>query len=64
MALNRIALNKVSIKRMTVPGTGGGSTPAPAGPTTYTVVQAFTGSQTWTPPSGVTSRSEEHTSEL
>ena len=30
MALNRIALNKVSLKRMTVPGTGGGSTPAPA----------------------------------
>ena len=24
MALNRIALNKVSLKRMTVPGTGGG----------------------------------------
>ena len=54
MALNRIALNKVSLKRMTVPGTGGGGTPAPAGPTSYTAVQVFTGSQTWTPPSGVT----------
>ena len=55
MALNRITLNKVSLKRMTVPGTGGGSTPAPAGPTTRTVVQAFTASQTWKVPSGVTS---------
>ena len=55
MALNRIALNKVSIKRMTVPGTGGGSTPAPAGPTSYSASIVFTGSQTWTPPSGVTS---------
>jgi len=55
MALNRIALNKVSLKRMTVPGTGGGAAPGPTAPTSYTVSQVFLASQTWTPPSGVTS---------
>ena len=51
MGLKRFTVNRFTNQRFTVPGfgTGGGSTPAPAGPTTRTVVQAFTGSQTWTP---------------
>ena len=55
MALTRFTVNKISNRRFTVPGFGtGGSSPAPAA-TSYTAVQVFTGSTTWTPPSGVTS---------
>ena len=55
MSINRIALNKVSLKRFRAIGSGtGGAAPGPAPATSYSVIQAFTGSQTWTPPSGVT----------
>jgi hypothetical protein len=53
MALNRVNLNRVSLKRMSVPGTGGAVTPAtPAG--TNVAIQIFTESSSWTAPTGVT----------
>ena len=55
MSLKRFTVNRFTTQRFTVPGFGTGGGSAPAGPTSYTAVQVFTGSQTWTPPSGVTS---------
>ena len=56
MPIRKFTNGRFSLKRFTAPGVGGSSTPAaPAAPTSYTAVQVFTGSQTWTPPSGVTS---------
>ena len=43
MALNRVVLNRVSLKRMSVPGTGGGGGAAPVTPAAPNVaVQIFT----------------------
>ena len=55
MSLKRFTVNRFTTQRFTVPGFGTGGGSAPAGPTSYTAVQVFTASQTWTPPSGVTS---------
>ena len=53
MGLKRFTVNRFTTQRFTVPGFGTGTPAAPAGPTTRTVVQAFTGSQTWTVPTEI-----------
>ena len=54
MSLKRFTVNRFTTQRFTVPGfgTGGGGPPAVTG---NTVIQVFTESTTWTPPSGVSS---------
>ena len=55
MPIRKFTNGRFSLKRFTAPGVGGSTPAAPAGPTSYTAVQVFTGSQTWTVPTGVTS---------
>jgi len=56
MPIRKFTNGRFSLKRFTAPGVGGGgTTPGPAAPTTRIVTQLLFASQTWTPPSGVSS---------